>query len=412
MDYLPRLLDRVVRDAFDPVDGVPAVLVVGPRGCGKTTTASRHAATTLRLDRPNERGVVTADPDAAIAAGPRPLLLDEWQLAPEVLGAVKRAVDVDFTAGQFVLTGSARADLVTTGWAGTGRVVRLAMWGLTQCELEGRGHEETTLLDVAFDPGAAMPAVTDAPDFRVYVDRALRGGLPQVATADSATKRSRLLDAYVDQLVTRDVETVSPRRNPAMLRTALRAIAASSGGIPAVERLIEATGLDRATIAAYDGVFEALMVTERVPPYLGNRLNRLAKRPKRYVTEPSLLGPLLGVDERTVIRDIDVLGRLLDTYVAAQLRPLVELTAPRARLLHLRDTNGEHEVDLIVEHPDGSVIACEVKATAAPDRSDARHLRWLADRLGPLFRRGIVFHTGPRSFQHDDDIWYLPIAAL
>ncbi|HMQ27348.1 MAG TPA: DUF4143 domain-containing protein, partial [Acidimicrobiales bacterium] len=329
-----------------------------------------------------------------------------------VLGAVKRAVDLDFTAGQFVLTGSARADLVTTGWAGTGRIVRLAMWGLTQRELEGRGHEETNLLDLAMDPRAAMPIVTEGPDFRVYVDRALRGGLPQVATADSATKRSRLLDAYVDQLVTRDVETVSPRRNPAMLRTALRAIAASSGGIPAVERLIEATGLDRATIAAYDGVFEALMVTERVPPYLGNRLNRLAKRPKRYLTEPSLLGPLLGIDERTATRDIDVLGRLLDTYVAAQLRPLVELTAPRARLLHFRDTNGEHEVDLIVEHPDGSVIACEVKATAAPDRSDARHLRWLADRLGPLFRRGIVFHTGPRSFQHDDDIWFLPIATL
>lgn len=412
MQYLPRQLDRVLRDALDPVDGVPAVLVVGPRGCGKTTTASRHAATTLRLDRPNERGVVTADPDVAIAAGPRPLLIDEWQLAPEVLGAVKRAVDLDFTAGQFVLTGSARADLVTTGWAGTGRIVRLAMWGLTQRELEGRGHEETNLLDLAMDPRAAMPIVTEGPDFRVYVDRALRGGLPQVATADSATKRSRLLDAYVDQLVTRDVETVSPRRNPAMLRTALRAIAASSGGIPAVERLIEATGLDRATIAAYDGVFEALMVTERVPPYLGNRLNRLAKRPKRYLTEPSLLGPLLGIDERTATRDIDVLGRLLDTYVAAQLRPLVELTAPRARLLHLRDTNGEHEVDLIIEHPDGSVIACEVKATAAPDRSDARHLRWLADRLGPLFRRGIVFHTGPRSFQHDDDIWFLPIAAL
>lgn len=412
MDYLPRRVDGVLRDALGPADGVPAVLVVGPRGCGKTTTASRHAATTLRLDRPNERGVVIADPDAAIAAGPRPLLIDEWQLAPEVLGAVKRAVDLDFTAGQFLLTGSARSDLVTTGWAGTGRVVRLAMWGLTQSELEGRGHEETTVLDLAMDPGAAMPVITDAPDFRVYVDRALRGGLPQIATAGSATTRSRLLDAYVDQLVTRDVETVSPRRNPAMLRTALRAIAASSGGIPAVERLIEATGLDRATIAAYDGVFEALMVTERVPPYLGNRLNRLAKRPKRYVTEPSLLGPLLGIDERTATRDIDVLGRLLDTYVAAQLRPLVELTAPRARLLHLRDTNGEHEVDLIVEHPDGSVIACEVKATAAPDRSDARHLRWLADRLGPLFRRGIVFHTGPRSFQHDDDIWFLPIAAL
>lgn len=293
---------------------------------------------------------------------------------------VKRAVDLDFTAGQFLLTGSARADLVTSGWAGTGRIVRLALWGLTQRELEGRGDDRTSLLDLAMNPEAGLPAVTDAPDFRVYVERALRGGLPQVATADSAAKRSRLLDAYVDQLVTRDVELVGSRRNPALLRTALRAM--------------------------------ALMVTERVPAYVGNRLNRLAKRPKRYLTEPSLLGPLLGIDERTASRDIDVLGRLLDTYVAAQLRPLVELTSPRSRLLHLWDANGEHEIDLIVDHPDGSVIACEVKASAAPDRSDARHLRWLADRLGPLFRRGIVFHTGPRSFQHDDDIWFLPIAAL
>jgi predicted AAA+ superfamily ATPase len=412
MPYLPRLLDRAVADTMSPVDGVPAVLIVGPRGSGKTTTAGRHAGSTLRLDRPTERGVVDADPDAAISVGDRPLLIDEWQLAPDVLGAVKRAVDRDFTAGQFLLTGSARSDLLATGWAGTGRIVRLEMWGLTQRELEGRGADPATLLDAALDLEADMPSVVDAPDFRAYVARALRGGLPQVATSDSAVRRARLLDAYVDQLVTRDVELSGSRRNPALLRTALRAVAASSGGIPAVERLVEATGLDRATIDAYDGVFEALMVTERVPAYVGNRLNRIARRPKRYITEPSLLGPLLGIDERAATRDIDVLGRLLDTYVAAQLRPLLQLTVPRARLMHLRDANGEHEVDLIVDYPDGSVIACEVKASAAPDRSAARHMRWLADRIGPLFRRGIVFHTGPRSFQYDDDIWYLPIAAL
>ena len=136
------------------------------------------------------------------------------------------------------------------------------------------------------------------------------------------------------------------------------------------------------------------------------------RRPKRYLAEPSLLGPLAGIDERGVLRDVDLLGRLLDTYVAAQLRPELELIAPRPQLLHLRDANGDHEVDLLVELADGRVLAIEIKASAAPTRDDARHLRWLRDRVGEDFVRGIVFHTGPRSFQYEPNIWYLPIAAL
>lgn len=412
MAYLSRLVDRVLSELAGPDEGVPAIMVVGPRGSGKTTSALRVAASQLRLDRPTERGVVDADPDAAISVGDRPLLIDEWQLAPEVLGAVKRAVDRDFSPGQFVLTGSARSDLTVSGWAGTGRVVRVAMWGMTERELLGRVEAGPTLLEVACDPDGDMPVITDGPDLRGYIARALRGGLPQAALSESASRRARLLDAYVDQVVSRDVELSGARRNPSLLRTYLRVLAASSAGIPSMERLVQAAGIDRATAQAYDGVFEALMVSERVPAYAGAQLQRIARRPKRYLTEPSLLGPLLGLDERTVLRDVDLLGRVLDTYVAAQLRPELELTVPRPRLVHLRDANGEREVDLMVEYPDGSVVAVEIKATASPDQHDARHLRWLADRLGSRFRRGIVLHTGPRSFQHADGMWYLPISAL
>lgn len=352
-----------------------------------------------------------ADPDAAITAGPRPVLIDEWQLAPEVLGAVKRAVDHDFSAGQFFLTGSARADLTTSGWAGTGRLVRLALWGMTERELLGGGNAPT-FLDLAGDPDADRPELTDAPNLRGYIERALRGGLPQIAQSDSAKRRSLLLDAYVDQLVTRDVQLSGSRRSPTLLRDYLRALGASTAGSPATERLIATAGIDRATSQTYDDVFETLMVTERVPSFASNRLSRLARRPKRYLTEPSLLGVLLGIDERAVLRDVDLLGRLLDTYVAAQLRPELELMSPRPRLFHLRDTNGDHEVDLIVEFADGRILAIEIKAAAAPGRDDARHLRWLRDRLGDRFVRGIVFHTGPRSFQFEPDIWYLPISAI
>ena len=409
---MPRLLDRVLIELVDATHGLPAVLIVGPRGAGKTTTAQQRARTVIRLDRPAERGVVEADPDAALSVGPRPLLIDDWQLAPEVLGAVKRAVDRDFAPGQFLLTGSARADRATSGWAGTGRVVRLALWGMTQRELIGAGGTGNTLLSVIADPDAHMPRPADGPDLRGYVELALRGGLPQIARSSSSVRRAMLLGAYIDQLVTRDVQLAGTRRTPSLLRNYLRALAASTAGIPATERLLAAAGIDRATSQAYDDVLESLMVTERVPAYVNNHLNRLASRPKRYLTEPSLLGPLLGIDERAVLRDVDLLGRVIDTYVAAQLRPELELVVPRPQLLHVRDTNGEHEIDLIVEYPDASVVAFKIRATAAPDHHDGRHLRWLRDRIGDRFRRGVVLHTGPHAFQHEADIWYLPIAAF
>ena len=89
-DYLPRFIDPLLGELLTDH---PAVLVVGPRACGKTTTGRRHCRERLRLDRPAEAAVARADPDAALADGPFPLLVDEWQVVPEVLGAVKRAVD-------------------------------------------------------------------------------------------------------------------------------------------------------------------------------------------------------------------------------------------------------------------------------------------------------------------------------
>src|SRR6266567_5260218 len=132
-EYLPRLIDPLLSDLLADH---PAVLLVGPRACGKTTTGRRHSAGRLRLDRPAEAAVARADPDAAIADGPFPLLIDEWQVVPEVLGAVKRAVDEGTAPGRFVLTGSTQADLTAAGWPATGRLLRAGMYGLTEREIE------------------------------------------------------------------------------------------------------------------------------------------------------------------------------------------------------------------------------------------------------------------------------------
>ncbi|MCB1285296.1 MAG: AAA family ATPase, partial [Microthrixaceae bacterium] len=132
--YVRRFLD----DELSEVIRVhPAVLVVGPRASGKTTTARRYAKSVVRLDRPAEAAAFVADADAALASFDEPVLLDEWQAVPGVLGAVKRAVDDDSRPGRFILTGSIRADLVAETWPGTGRLIRLDMWGLSEREIVG-----------------------------------------------------------------------------------------------------------------------------------------------------------------------------------------------------------------------------------------------------------------------------------
>lgn len=125
--YVTRLVDKMLTELMDEL---PAIMLIGPRATGKTTTARRHATSVVRLDQPAEATAFVADPDSALQGFDEPLLLDEWQVVPGVLGAVKRAVDDDFRPGRFLLTGSVRADLNAATWPGTGRVVRVALHGM------------------------------------------------------------------------------------------------------------------------------------------------------------------------------------------------------------------------------------------------------------------------------------------
>lgn len=409
MVYLSRLTDPVLDELLAEV---PCVMLVGPRACGKTTSARRHANSVLQLDRPQVRAVVDADPDAALREENEPILVDEWQFVPEVLGAVKRAVDERSTSGRFLLTGSAAVELGNAGWAMAGRVVRVPMWGLTQREIE-RQTATPSIIELLFAGDLASIVVpADAPDVRGYAELALRGMPPDIALSESASTRTRRLGAYVEQITLRDGAVVGEDRDPRLLWRYLMAIAANSAGAPDHKTLFDAAQISRRTAVGYDSLLELLFVTEQVPAWASNRLSRLTRTPKRYLTDPGLLGPLLGVDARALMRNADLLGRAIDTFVVAQLRP--ELTSGPYPVLahHLRDDHGRHEVDLVLEAAGGAVVAIEIKATSTPSEHDARHLEWMRDRLGEQFVCGVVFHSGVRSFVLSERIQALPIASI
>lgn len=405
--YARRLVDGLLEELLADL---PAVMVTGPRAAGKTTTAARHATTVVRLDRPAEAAIFRADPDVALRERDEPILLDEWQEVPGVLGAIKRAVDNDPRPGRFLLAGSVRADLDATTWPGTGRLVRVAMYGMTVREQRGGVDAQPLIDQIAHGADLASPA--DPPDLRGYVELALTSGFPEPALHMSSRARARWLDGYVDQLLTRDAIEIEPRRDPTRLRRYLEAYALNSAGNVSDATLLQAAGINRKTAVAYERLLDNLFVVEALPAWTSNRLRRLSLGAKRYLVDPALITSVLRLADRAVLLDANLLGRLLDTFVVAQLRSELAVSGTRPRLYHLREEHGRYEVDIVAELGGQAVIGFEVKADAAPDRDAARHLIWMRDRLGDRFVRGIVFHTGPSTFELSDRITALPICTL
>ncbi len=407
MDYLPRavdpLLDELVRQ-------LPAVFITGPRATGKTTTAARRAGTVVRLDRDAEAAAFRADPDAALRGLPEPVLLDEWQVVPGVLGAVKRAVDADPRAGRFIVTGSARSDLEGDLWPGTGRLVRVPMVGMAVREQAGLGPATAFFDRVA--AGADLAPAPDSPDLRGYVELLLLGGFPEAALRLGPTARRHWIESYVDHLVTRDAEQLEGGRDPVRLRRYLEAYALNTAGVVEEKTLLEAAGINRKTAQAYERLLGNLLVVESLPAWTSNRLKRLVLTPKRHLVDPALVVGVLRLDADAVLRDGDLMGRLLETFVLAQLRAELPVTAARPRLHHVRQQQGRFEVDLLAELAGGGLVGIEVKATAAPGPADARHLAGLRDRFPDTFVAGVVLHTGPRTYGLGERLTAVPISAL
>lgn len=407
MPYQQRLLDSLIAElALD----LPAILLVGPRAAGKTTTALQRAASVIRLDAPAEAGAFQADPDALLRGAREPVLLDEWQAVPETFPAVKRAIDTDPRPGRFLLTGSAYGDLEGVTAAGTGRIVRLRLYGMTVREQRGDLTAEPIIDRLA--RGEAIATPRERLDIRDYLDLALRSGFPEAHAIGGALARQRWLEGYVSQIITRDPTGTIGARDPARLLRYLEAYALNSAGVTEAKTIFEAVGVDKKTAASYERVLENVFVVESLPAWRTNRLKRLVASPKRYIIDAGLMAAILRTDLTAILHDDKLLGRIIDTFVASQLRGELEVCASRPRLHHLRDQGGVHEVDIVAELGGERVIGFEVKAGATVDARDARHLAWLRNELGDRFLAGVVFHTGPHAFSLGERITALPISAI
>lgn len=367
------------------------------------------------VEAPRVGRAYRADPDAALRRAARPVLLDEWQEVPEVLAAVKRAVDRNPTPGQFLLTGSVRAELTNEMWAGTGRIVRAEIFGITERERVGRldPHQPAFLTTLARGAVDELTVPAAPPDVNEYLRLAMRGGFPEIAYRQRSDRaRGLWLASYLDDLVTRDAAALDAQKDPAKLRRYLHALALNTAGMPTDATLYQAANVDAKTAAGYEQLLQNLYVLEQVPAWNSNRLSRLTKAAKRYLIDTGLAAAAANLNLTDVLADPGLTGRFFDAFAAAQIRPEVALMYPRPAALHLRVEGGRREVDLVFDLGAGRVVALEFKARAAPGIADAKHLFWLRDQLGADFLFGAVIHAGPGLFELGDRVYAVPLCAM
>ncbi|MCY4516860.1 MAG: DUF4143 domain-containing protein [Acidimicrobiaceae bacterium] len=404
--YVHRLTDPLIEQLLADLS---AVLVVGARATGKTTTALQHAASSVRLDHDAQAAAFRADPDAALAGLAEPVLLDEWQAVPAVLGAVKRAVDSDPRPGRFIVTGSVRSNSDGGMWPGTGRLVTVDMHPLTVSEQ--LGTLTMPLVDRVVAGAPLIPA-DPAPDLRGYVALALRGGFPEAALAASDSTRQRWLRSYLRYVAERDAPALEAGRDPVKLTRFIEAYALNSAGMATDSTLFGAADISRDTGVAYHRLLSDLRIVADLPAWASNRLSRLVKAPKRFFVDSALVAASAGVSAPAVMSDGNLLGRLIETFAVAQLRAESAVSDLFPRLHHLREAQGRREIDVIAELADRRIVAIEIKSAAAVSRSDARHLLWLKESAGDRFAGGVVLHTGPRTYELGQGITAAPISTL
>ena len=395
-----------------------SVVVEGPRASGKTETARRLASSEVLLEVDLEAQEAAKIDPRLILDGPRPRLIDEWQIVPSVWNHVRRASDESGAKAQFILTGSASPVDDVTRHSGAGRIARLRMRPMSLFE-SGMSSGAVSL-------GQLLEGVDPAvPDSGLSLgDVALatcRGGWPGTL-GDTSRDAQRFVRDYIDEIRRTDVEQADGvRRDPARVLQLLRSLSRNSATEVSMRTLAADSGgsdgpLDPRSVKSYVEALERVFVIENQPawaPQLRSR-SRLRRTPKRHFVDPSLAAAALRVGPDRLLADLNSFGLLFESLVVRDLR--VYAQAHDAEVFHYRDDTGL-EVDAVVESMDGSWAAFEIKL-GGRDRVDdaARSLLRFRDRVdlskaNEPGKLGVITATG-LAYQRPDGVAVVPVGLL
>ena len=402
---------------------VAAVTLDGPKGVGKTSTASRRVVDELRLDLEQHWRMARADPEL-VTRLPKPLLIDEWQRVPAVWDVVRRAVDDGADPGSFLLAGSASPCLDAPIHSGAGRILSLRIRPMALCE---RDRVEPSVGMAALLRGVAEVSGTSPMGVSDYLEEILASGFPGLRGLPPRVRTAQLR-SYTTRIFERelpDERGVSIRR-PASLMGWLSAYASAVGTTATWETIrTAATPGDadpptKATVSRYRDWLTSLWLLDLVPAWrpLGTSLRNLVQAPKHHLADPALAAVLLRATPEILAKGQgrwlgsrgSLVGGLFENLAMLTVRGAAQVSG--GDVFHLRTKRGEQEVDLIVEGEDGRIVAFEIKLNRAASDRDVRHLLWLKEKLGDQVADLVLLNTGEHAYRRPDGVAVVPLALL
>lgn len=418
---LPNYKKRIIDEQVDTyLDTFGAVLIEGPKWCGKTWTAKKHSNSEFLLADPkgnfNNKRLALMDP-SFVLEGATPRLIDEWQEVPALWDAVRGWVDTHPAPGQFLLTGSATINKHRYIHTGTGRIARLKMRTMSLYE-SGYSSGLVSLEDICNN--VAPNVMTGEVQLKDLIRYILLGGWPLV-TDSSIEKGTLIAKEYVKSVLNEDIHKIDDiERDSHKVALLLRSLARNEATTVSNAILVkdikdkDFDNVNVDTLANYMDLLKNLHLIENIPPYSKTLGIRVKQREKHHFIDPSLPCALLGLTERKLLGDLELLGFLFESMVERDLWTYTESFG--AKLFHYQDYKN-NEMDAVIELPDGAWCGVEIKLGANKIDEAAENLLRIQDAIKASSGKTaqalcVICGLTNAAYRRPDGVYVVPITAL
>lgn len=420
-NYKNRIVDEVLKKKLK---GKGAVLIQGPKWCGKTTTAEQISKSILYMSKPDEKEqnltMAEINPNLLLQ-GDVPRLIDEWQIAPKLWDAIRYEIDHRNAEGQFILTGSSvPAKMEDVTHSGTGRFAWLLMRPMSLYE-SGESTGQVSLSDL-FDGTKNIEGINNL-DLEKIAYLTCRGGWPRAIFMEEEIALEQAYD-YYDAVVNRDIsEADGVSRNPERVKNLMRAYARNMGTQASNDTLKndmianDSHSLDADTVLAYVNALKKIFVVEEAPAWNPNLRSKTAIRTSdtRYFIDPSIAVASLGIGSKDLLNDLNTFGLLFETLCIRDLRVYAE--SIKGKVYHYRDAN-DLECDAVIHLRDGSYGLIEIKLGGdSLVHEGAETLKKLEARIDTTKMKNpsfllVLTATGKYAYKREDGVYVVPIGCL
>ncbi len=401
---------NIISELIEALADSLVLFLRGARQVGKSTLAQnlpakKFPAKYVTLDNATTLALAKKDPTGFIAGQPKPLVIDEVQRVPELLLAIKEAVDKRRVPGQFLLTGSANLlALPQVSDSLAGRMEIHTLWPLSQAEICGKKRD--------------FPQALFNKDFKQknYSEYALltmltTGGYPEAIARKTEKRRGAWFEAYLTAIIERDIKDISQIQDATAIIRLMRLLAARTASQLNQSEVSRTMQIPNATLGRYIHLLEKVFLVHFIPAWAPNLGKRLVKAPKLYMSDCGLAAYLAGVDKTRLTKTPELAGQFMETFVVNEIIKHLTWSAVAATPYHFR-THAGLEVDLVLEKPSGEIACIEIKGAAQVSPKHFRGLQALKNDFGEKFTAGVVLYAGREIVPFSDDMFAVPISVL